>query len=514
MVTRREFLLLSAASGGALLVPVGPLVGLARGAFPTTPPTTPWDRPLTIPPQGSFTTVDGIRVYDITAKPGFAQLLPPPMPATPISGYDGIFPGPGIRAESGTPTVAVFHNEMTEPTSVHQHGQVVDGDSDGFPVDYIRTGESKTYIYPNRTTSVCSQMTARTMWYHDHSRDVTGRNVMNGLAGLYLLRDANDATDNVIDDQYDVPLVFQDRIINADGTLFYPGPVDAGNQGFQGDIVLVNGVIGPRFTVARTKYRFRLLNGSSGRQYQLALSNGQPFQLIATEGGFLLSDAIPLTSIFMGQAERYEIVVDFTDAPDQVVLQNQLVGSGQSRLRDLIRFDVTGPKVPSKSFPSPLRTSPEPVPVEAEATVRRSFKLHRKHGKFVINGVGFDPARVDVSPRAGDTEVWTLVNESGGWSHPVHLHLVNFLVLDRGGRPPGVYERSLKETVHLPRHGTARIIIRWPDVPPVPVLPAAVPLATGPQLPGTFRDRYVTHCHNLEHEDHDMMNQFQVLQRA
>jgi FtsP/CotA-like multicopper oxidase with cupredoxin domain len=514
MVTRREFLLLSAAAGGAALLPVGPLVGLARGDAPTTPPTTPWQRPLPIPRTASFTTVAGTRVYGITTTRGVAQLLPAPLPPTEIWGYDGIFPGPTIRAESGTPIVAVVRNQLPEPITVHQHGAVVDGDSDGFPVDYVRFGQAKNYVYPNRTAEVSAQMTARTMWYHDHAMDVTGRNVLNGLAAFYLLRDPNDETDNVIADQYDVPLNFQDRTIRPDGTLFYPGPVDVGNQGFLGDVVLVNGVIQPRFTVARTKYRFRLLNGSNGRQYRLALSNGQPFQLIATEGGFLLGDAVPLTSIFIAQAERYEIVVDFTNAPDQVVLQNRLAGSEQPRLRDLIRFDVTGPKVASGSFPSPLRTSPEPLPLEAEATVRRSFRLHRSHGEFEINDKGFDPARIDISPRAGDTEVWTLINSSGGWTHPVHIHLINFLILDRGGKPPGVHERGFKETVQLPKNGRARVIMRWPDVPPVPVLPPGVPAATGPQLPGSFRDRYVTHCHNLEHEDHDMMNQFQVLPRV
>jgi spore coat protein A, manganese oxidase len=514
MLSRRDFLLLSAASGGALLLPVDPLVALARGDGPSTPPTTPWVTELPLPRTAAYTTVGGVRVYDITALETAVPILPfPQFPETVIWGYDGLLPGPTIVAESGTPVVVTHRNALPVPMTVHQHGQVVDGDSDGFPTDLVQPGGTKTYVYPNATTGVSSQMTARTMWYHDHTQDVTGRNVLKGLAAFYLLRDAGDPTDNVIPAQFDVPLVLEDRTFNPDGSLFYPGPVDAGNLGFQGDVVLVNGVIQPRFTVARTQYRLRFLNGSNGRQYNLAFSPAQPTRLIATEGGFLVGDALPITKLFIAQAERYELVVDFTNAPSQVVLQNLLADPSQPRLRNLVRFDVVGPTVASRPLPSPLRTVSEALPREAEATVRRNFLFHRSDGQFEINNRGFDPNRVDATPRAGTTEIWTVKNGGGGWVHPVHIHLINFLILDRDGKAPGPQERSFKETVHLPPGGSARVIMKWPDVPAVPTLPAGVPTPTGAFPPGTFRERYVFHCHNLEHEDHDMMGQFRVLPR-
>jgi spore coat protein A len=504
MVSRRDVLKLGALASGAALLPVGPLVALVRAGEPTTPPTVPFRLPLPLPPELTPVSTALSDNYDITMRPVLQQILQSG-PPTPVWAYDGVFPGPTITAHTGRTVLVNQHNRLPVAATVHQHGQVTDGDSDGHPDDLIAPGESKEYGYPNRTTGVSSQMTARTMWYHDHAQDVTGRNVMMGLAGFYLLRDGTPA-DTFIPRQFEVPLVLQDRTINSNGTIFYPGPIESGNLGFQGDVVLVNGVIQPRFTVQRTKYRFRVLNGSNGRQYRLALSPAQKLIEIATEGGFI-AEALPLDSLFIAQAERYEFVIDFTHAPDQVVLHNILDDADRPRLRDLLRFDVTGPALPSNPIPSPLRSI---TTLQAkDATVHRSFLFHKSNGEFQINGKTFDPNRIDAFPRAGTTEIWTVTNGGGGWTHPVHIHLINFQILDRDGRPPAPQEVGFKETVFLPGGGSARVIMQWPDVPPAaPGAPVPLP---GPNPPGTFRNRYVFHCHNLEHEDHDMMGQFAVL---
>jgi spore coat protein A, manganese oxidase len=507
MITRRELLMAGALAGGAVLLPVGPLVELVRGSEPTTPPTVPFLKPLQIPPLLKGDT-------DITMRVGAAQILQNG-PATPIWGYSGRLPGPTITAFAGSTRIVTQRNELPVSATVHQHGQVADGDSDGHPDDLIPPKGSKVYAYPNRTTGVSSQMTARTMWYHDHAQDVTGRNVLNGLAGFYLVRDPNDPADNFINFEdpknpdLDVALVLQDRIINKDGTLYYPGPIEADDTGFLGDVVLVNGDIQPRFPVRRRKYRFRILNGSNGRQYRLTTSPAVPMTEIATEGGFI-AQPLPLKSLFIAQAERYEVVLDFTDAPDQVVLQNVNNDADRPRLRNLLRFDVAATREASDPIPSPLRTI-EQIPA-ASATVRRRFVFDRSDGQFEINDRGFNPSRIDASPRAGTTEIWTLINDGGGWVHPIHIHLINFQILDRNGRPPAPQDVGFKETVYLPPDGSARVIMRWPDVPPV--APGATTPLPGPNPPGTFRDRYVFHCHNLEHEDHTMMGQFRVLPAA
>jgi spore coat protein A, manganese oxidase len=497
MLTRRNALSLGLVAGGATLLPVGPLVQLARGDGPTTPPTAPFARDLTVPPvavpvPGGDPAVDS---YQVTLQPASLQILDGP--ATPIWTYGGTLPGPTVLARAGRTVAVTQTNGLPVPFTTHHHGAVVNGDSDGHPSDLVPPGGSKTYVLPNRTVSDGAQMTARTMWYHDHSDGVTGRNVYSGLAGFYLLRDPADPTDAALPQgPYDVPLVFQDRTINPDGRLNYPFPMAADN-GVLGDVVLVNGTIQPRMAVDRALYRFRLLDGSNARQYQFALSNGQPLVVIATEGGFL-GRPVSVASLFVAQAERYEVVVDFRGVPagSSVFLLNRL---GETpRLRSLLRFDVGSRVVDSGTVPPVLREI-APIPLTGPV-LRRSFEFARKHGQFEINGAAFADAVIDFTVRSGATEVWTLKN-GGGWVHPVHVHLLNFQVLDRDGKPPRPEERGWKETVFLPPGSTARVAMTWPDLP-----------ADGLGRPaGPFRDRYVFHCHNLEHEDRDMMLQFRVL---
>ncbi len=109
----------------------------------------------------------------------------------------------------------------------------------------------------------------------------------------------------------------------------------------------------------------------------------------------------------------------------------------------------------------------------------------------------WDANRVDASPKEGDSEVWEFVND-GGVEHPAHPHLINFRVMERNGRAPLAHERGWKETVAVGPFETVRVLMKWPKVP-------VTPGSTSPWL-----RKYPFHCHQLEHEDHMMMVQFEV----
>lgn len=76
-----------------------------------------------------------------------------------------------------------------------------------------------------------------------------------------------------------------------------------------------------------------------------------------------------------------------------------------------------------------------------------------RNGEWKINGVTFDDInnRVLAKPPRGSVELWKLVNNGGGWAHPVHVHLVDFQVVSRqkGSRGVQTYESAALQDVVL-----------------------------------------------------------------
>jgi spore coat protein A len=463
----------------------GPGVSLGRRAWaqvpdPGSPPIIPFTRPLRIP--AVLSPSGGPNNYQVTMQEAMADIIPGR--PTPVWTYNGQYPGPTIRATAGT-TVTVRHtNNLTESMSVHLHGGHTPETSDGHPTDLIAPGAFKDYTYPNL------QLPAP-LWYHDHAVDVTGPHVYMGLAGFYIMTDTTENNFNLPSGSNDVPLMVQDKLFNHNGTLSYPLTDDALNRGVIGDRILVNGVIQPFFQVTRRKWRFRLLNASSARVYDFALSNGMPFIQIGSDGG-LLSAPVNRTVIRLGPAERADVVLDFNGIAQgtQIFLRNtnRMIPLTMDRAaRDILRFDVGANATDSPPIPAQLRTF---TPLGAEV-ITRDFVLTRGmvNGRFAwfINGNLFDPTRVDANVTRDDIEIWRFSNNSPV-SHPMHVHLVQFQTLDINNVPPPPGEDHWKDTVNVPPGGVVRVKARFAD----------------------YSGKFVFHCHVLEHEDHAMMAQFQV----
>jgi FtsP/CotA-like multicopper oxidase with cupredoxin domain len=452
----------------------------------------------------------------------FAQELPvppvvqpsaPDLPPTTVWGYQDanapdakIFPGNTFVGRQGTPRVVRFTNDLPGSHQgfgvpnmvVHRHGGNQASEDDGYPLDLFRPGESRDFVWPDHLEDE-RDVTQGTLWYHDHLIDFTAQNVYHGLAGFYIrYSDVDTGNENtpgttglrLPSAPYDVALVIQDRVFNGDGSFFYDLNQ---HDGMLGDRFLVNGAVQPFFRVRRRKYRFRILNGSNARFYELFLSNGMPFVQIGVEGGFL---EFPFSrqSILIAPAERVEIIVDFTNAPQgsQIVLENRLRqddGRGPSGDFDnpertsptpLLRFDVDGTAPDASVIPTRLRA---PLPGLPPPVNRRHFEFARSNGAWQINDRFFDGNRVDANPRVEEPEIWTLKNGGGGWWHPIHIHLSSFEILRRNGRTPPPFERAMKEVVTLGPGDEVDLLVKFQN----------------------FRGRYVMHCHNIEHEDLAMM---------
>lgn len=199
-------------------------------------------------------------------------------------------------------------------------------------------------------------------------------------------------------------------------------------------------------------------------------------------------------------AERYEIVFDFSAYAGQAVELRNLPKAGGIGTDDdylntdkVMRFMVSSTAVEdTSSVPDTLRTVPFPSS-NTPNVIDHHFRFHRSNGEWQINNVVFADTehRVLGNVPRGTTEIWELENSSDGWSHPIHVHLVDFRVLARtdGNRAVMPYEAAgLKDVVWLGRGETAIVEAHY----------------------APWDGLYMFHCHNLIHEDHDMMAAFNV----
>ena len=394
--------------------------------------------------------------------------------------YNGTFPGPMIRRPTGTLTRIHFNNTLPTAAgslSFHNHGNHSSPENDGQPTTFlVPPGASRTYYYTGLENGHNER--GALQWYHDHRDGVTGRNVWMGLAGLYMIDDPDDPQ-SLPSGQYDVPVALSDRSFTANNQLSYTFQ----SNGVEGDHVLVNGLPQPYFDVADRKYRLRILNASNIRNYQLELSNGQAMTQIGTESG-LLPAPVTRQSILLSPAERADIVVDFNgQLGQQIVLRNTLATGA---LSELMQFRVDSHAIDTSSVPSTLR----PQENLGTPVVTRTFDFSRNGGQWRINGLPFDPNRVDAQPVLGTTERWILRN-SGGWDHTVHIHDVDQQLISRNGQPPTPDELT-KESWYIGGGQEVEVKLRFTD----------------------HVGRYVFHCHVLEHEDDAMMGQFEVVPAA
>jgi spore coat protein A len=409
-------------------------------------------------------------LYDVRIQEGIAEVLPGF--ETPIYGYNGVYPGPTIRARKGRKVVVRQHNGLDFDSNVHLHGGYVPAGHDGHPMDVIPAGGSFEYHYPNHQD-------AASLWYHDHAHGRTAHTLYYGLLAMYVLEDDRERELELPAGDYDVPIIIADHSFNKDGSFRYVENVDLG---FRGDTILVNGAVSPRMRVERRKYRFRLLNGSNSRSYALRLGRGRRMTQIAADGG-LLARPVARRRVPLHPAERIDVVIDFRDyrPGTELVLHNE---DGQGGTVAIMRFDVA--RGGSEDFRVPRRLRPQEA-LPAASTSRR-WDLGFGFGAWQISGKDFDPTRVDVRPGHRTSETWTFTNRSNR-VHPMHIHGFLFRVLQRSSGPVNAGER-----------------LGWKDT--IGVLPGE----TVTVLPwfGPYSGRYVFHCHALEHADRAMMLQLEV----
>lgn len=477
--------------------------------------------------------------YEITMEE-FYQKLHRDLPPTRLWGYNGQFPGPIIEAYEGenirilwqnnlpnehflpVDKTILHHENMPEVrTVVHLHGSETEPESDGYPDAWFTNHfqevgpvfKKKIYDYPNKQRGA-------TLWYHDHASGITRLNVYAGLVGMYILRGHEEKRLNLPRGAYEIPLIVTDRTFNEDGSLFYPIqpnnpsanlPNPSVVPAFVGDTIVVNGKVWPYFEVEPRKYRFRLLNASNTRAYQFYFDNGATMIQIGTDGG-LLQNPVRLDVLALEPAERADLIIDFSQFTGQTItLKNDLGPDADpdDETNEIMQFRVTKPIAnPDKTkIPRVLSRVPRFSPFDVSKI--RTMKLTAQTDEFgrpvlLLNNKRWsDP--VTEFPHLHATEIWSLMNLTA-FAHPIHIHLVQFQILDRRpfdlnlynqtgeiqftdpAVPPPANERGWKDTVMAPAGQITRIIMRF----------------------APYDGDYVWHCHILEHEDYEMMRPYKV----
>ena len=354
-------------------------------------------------------------------------------------------------------------------TAPHLHGSRTDSISDGLPENWFRPGHSRVYHYSN-------DQRAAPLWYHDHALGITRLNIYAGLSGLYFLRDDQELRLDLPSGDCEVPLVLQDRTLDERGQLLYAPTDDNGKvlpQGiwgpqFFGELAVINGSVYPYLSVEPRSYRLRILNAANSRFFRLYFNLASKatdvpslitFNQIGGDGG-LLSAPATMQQLLLAPAERADLIVDFSELAGQTVtLMNDasapypgwgLLHPIHPPLHELMQFHVAlplSPKIGKFDFSSFLAIrridatesvmtrdfvlrdcTEQPTPGQAGGAT--SLCNPTRPG-MLINGIGYD-APVSEFPKLNSTEKWRFINTTDD-AHPIHLHLVQFPILERQG---------------------------------------------------------------------------------
>ncbi|UCH86791.1 MAG: multicopper oxidase domain-containing protein [Dehalococcoidia bacterium] len=515
-------LFIGSTAGASVQVPQVPLPG---GAIPK------YVDPL---PTFAGNRVDGTVPLTVTMEEFQQQVLPAasyaglPAPynaGTYVWGYQiteagnptpfgPLYPAYTIEAQRGVPTTITYFNNLVNPVLqqyltvdqtlhwadpigpvgdplvdpyagpvpavTHLHGGEVPSAFDGHPDSWFTPGFAQTgpgfvtntYTYPNTQE-------AATLWYHDHALGVTRLNVYGGLAGFYLLRDPLNEPANLPSGQQEAEIVIQDRMFDTNGQWLFPDAPALNPEHpfwqpeFLGDTIVVNGKTWPYLDVEPRRYRFRLLNGSNARFYELNLPRGLTFWQIGTDGG-LLDTPVEVNKLLLAPGERADVIVDFAKVkpgtklimtnnarapfPQGATPDPQTVGQ---IMQFRVGFPTGGPDTsynPAIALPGSLRPANPIVGLDPAVTTIlpdqvRQLTLNEVMGaggplEALLNNTKWDgtmsglPAPgITEMPRVGSTEVWEVINLTGD-AHPIHLHLVQFQVLSRQGFQASKYLKA------------------------------------------------------------------------
>jgi FtsP/CotA-like multicopper oxidase with cupredoxin domain len=569
--SRRSFLR-TLGAGGALIA----AGGITACAVPPSQPAAPAVAGAT--PRGASSGFSPAIELNLRAAAGNAQILPGK--STAVWGYQASlakgdasslvtlkdsYLGPIIRAQKGQRVRINFKNDLPagHPSIVHWHGLNLPEDMDGHPRFAIQPGQS--YVYEFEVID-----RAGSYWFHPHPHEQTGVQVYNGLAGMFLVSDPEEAAAGLPSGACDIPLVIQDRAFDADNQFVYLGgagsmpanpgapaggmpghnmpgmggmmggsatPAPGSGMGMQGMMDQMMGFLGTRIlvnckpdysmSVATRAYRLRLLNGSNARIYKLGWSDSSPVIVIGTDGG-LLEKPVEKPYVMLSPGERVEIWADFSrlKVGAEITLQSlkfegvddhggmmggMMGGSGPEQGTPMTLFKVKVEREEKETLSLPRALS-SITRLRAEQAVNaaspRQVGLTLNGMQWLINNRTFEMDSVlpEETIKLGTTEVWEIVNKL----NPGQMMDANGMahpIHIHGGQ----FQVLNREVLPQLKSGWDTVREGWTDEgwkDTILVMPGeTVKLAMKFER---YKGLYLYHCHNLEHESSGMMRNYRV----
>ncbi len=477
----------------------------------------PFVEPLPLPEIAKPVMQNGKPTYTVTMQEIHAKVHPD-VPATRMWSYGPTPMAPLIVARKGEPISIEWRNHL--PTKhflpidytlhgcghdvpevravTHLHGAKTRSIDDGYPENWYVPGKSHISHYP-------MDQEASALWYHDHAMGLNRLNTYAGLFGMLLIRDEVEDALHLPKGKYEIPLILYDRDFSTDGQLQYGASDDPQHpwiSEFSADGLLVNGKIRPYFEAEPTTYRLRMVNVANSRFFNLTLSDRKPLVQIGSDQG-LLAAPVPMPLISLAPSERADILLDLAPYAGQTIHL-------QTGAMPILELRVARSGAGAYAMPKTLRRIERTL--ESAAVKTRTITLHdykdpfEKSAYMLIDGKHWHEP-VTERPKLNSTEIWEFVNLTED-THPMHLHLVRFQVLDRrafntesyflengvmryfgAATPPDPNEMGWKDVVQCPPGAVTRIIVKFEGYP----------------------GKYLYHCHILEHESNDMMRPFEVV---
>lgn len=438
-----------------------------------------WDDELRVALAPDMNPDPNIVEVQVTAQTASLSLVPGG--PTTVWSYNGLLPGPMIRARVGNRVIVHFTNNLPADTTIHWHGLRVPAAMDGMP------GHSQPPVAPGGHFDYDFEVPdASTFWYHPHVD--AAEQVGNGLYAPFIVDDPAEPQD--LGDE--VVMVLSDMALEPNGAL---SPADQGGDintlfGREGNLLLVNGKVKPTLRARPGRpQRWRLINAAKSRYFQISLP-GHKFVRIGGDGG-LMTSPVSVDMPVIAPAERADLIVTPSGSPgDDVVAQwvayDHGFGTAFNRPpQDLFVVHLEGTPVEPRGMPSihrdivPLSTAGA-TPVDIQLTHQSNDPL-----QLGINGVAFSDAAPVFTAHVGETQVWSVTN-TFDWAHPFHMHGFFFQVLADDGTPRMPLE--WKDTVDVPVDKTVRFVIHYDDRPGM----------------------WMFHCHILDHADAGMMAMLMV----